>query len=98
MDITTLVWVLAGVVGLLVVMNIVLLISNHKRKEAVPDALPPLSEVYKEKNLKVMLQADIDKKQARIAEIKAQAKVLEGEMLKLKTSIKDLETMRGDVL
>ena len=101
LDTNILVWVLAGVVGLLVVMNIVLLITSRRKKVEVPDTLPPLSVMsytQPEANLKEMLQKDIDKKQARIAEIKAQAKVLENEMLALKTSVKELESMRGDVI
>jgi peptidoglycan hydrolase CwlO-like protein len=97
-DQTTLIWVLVAIVSVLVVMNIALILIFKRKKEVVPDTLPPLSEAYKEKNLKVILQQDIDKKQARIAEIKATAKELEGEMLKLKDSIKELEAMRGDVI
>jgi hypothetical protein len=97
-ELTTLVWLLVVIIVVLVVMNLVLMLMTRRNhnKEIVPDTLPQLT--FPEISLKEKLQNDIDANKGQMLAIRLKAKAMEEEYIGLKASIKELESMRGDVV
>jgi hypothetical protein len=96
---TQLVWILVGLVGALIIMNVLIIVKLKKKQKE--EALPNLHQYDKaaaEGNLRKVLQEDINKKKARILDIKKQAKAMEKEMLDLQAEVDGLEATAGGVL